>query len=464
MIIKILIMIKLEIIKLLKDSLNYNEFVKKLKNEIPDIYINEYDDEDLALIANKYKINNFNIKILESECKNIIIKKSTLELIVYSNNSIYYNDEANHYLLNNDINTNYDKQIYESYEGTTLFLYYYNNKWYVSTRKCINSDKSLWTSQKTFYKLFCDCLNCNFSSFTSKLDKDKYYGFILLHSDNINIVDYSYLFGDNYNKIVHVMTRDSNTHEEIFDFDINNLVNIKNIIKPNKLENYDLLDEKNKEKKLLLPLNFEGIIIKLTEKETKKTLLLKIHSNSYKIISKLKPNYNCELKMFIDLYKKELLKEHIMYYPNHNNIILSSNNHDIEYDTIGIIDGLFKIITSELFELFKLLYNLKDCSHKNEKLYNELPNEYKIIMYKIRGVYFEKKKNLSANKLDKSKINYRNYNLKIIDIYKLLKEYDSNDLFKLFYSRKNIKILKQISVRCDSVLLDMTNIFINNFK
>ena len=100
--------LKLNIINLLNDSENIDVFKTRIKKEIPDISFDE--TEKLLLIANKYKVNNFNIKQIEKECKNIIINKETKKLLVYLYDSILYNDDANHFLLNNNISNNYTKK------------------------------------------------------------------------------------------------------------------------------------------------------------------------------------------------------------------------------------------------------------------------------------------------------------------------------------------------------------------
>ena len=455
--------IKLELNNLIAESKDFDDLKIKLKENIPDIYIKVHNN--LALIANKYKINNFNISELEAECKNIIIDKNTLELIVYSYNSIYYNDEANHFLLNNEIDKNYTKEILESYEGTSLMIYNNNDKWYVSTRKCLDSNESLWNPDKSYYNLFCECINTTFEEFTKNLNKNYYYFFILIHHNNMNLVDYSDKFGKDYKNIIHIMTRERSTHKEIDLKDRSQFNSDITFINPNKLDNYDLINDNNKKDNIILPITLEGIIVKLTHNITNKTILLKFHTNAYKILNKLKPNFNNILKTFVALYKKELLREHLIYFPNNINIKLFDKKNELEFDTIGIIDALFKVITSELFELFKLLYNLRDCSHKNKDLYDTLPNEYKIILYKIRGLYFEKKDSLSKIKNKDINFNYKNYNLKIIDIYTLLKEYDIELFFKLLKSRLSIfkdDKYDSISNRCDYNSLNMTNIFINN--
>lgn len=456
--------INLKIINLLNSSNNYSEFKENLKKALPDITIKD-NDENIALIANKYKVNNFDISELEQECKNIFIDKNNLKLLVYSNNNIFYNDEANNFLLKNKIEENFKKEIYESFEGTTLTLYNFKGKWNLSTRKCLDSEKSKWSSNLSFYNLFCDSINMPFEDFTNNLNPNYYYFFVLLHHKNINLIDYTLRFGKNYKKILHIMTRKSDTHKEVDLEDPSQFINKMNLLKPEKLNDYELINNSNKLNKIELPINLEGIIIKLTHNETKKTYLLKIQTNSYKILNKLNPRFNNILKTFIALYKNELLKEHLIYFPDNKNVLLKTDNKELEFDTIGIIDGIFKVLTSELFELFKSLYNLRDCSQKNKILYDILPLEYKIILYKIRGVYFEKKDLLSKVKNKDNNFNYKKYNLKIIDIYNLLKKYDIDLFLKLLSSR--LLIIKKpefssISNRCENNLLNIANIFNNN--
>merc|ERR1712224_547588 len=113
--------------------------------------------------------------------------------------------------------------------------------------------------------------------------------------------------------------------------------------------------------------------------------------------------------MGISLYQKDLLKQHIEYFEE-NRKIYNPMFVEPPYDTIGVIDALFKVVTSELFELFKMLWNVKVSKHKNKDIYNLLSQEYTTILFKIRGIYFTKKEayitalnNNEINKEDKSK-------------------------------------------------------------
>ena len=90
-----------------------------------------------------------------------------------------------------------------------------------------------------------------------------------------------------------------------------------------------------------------------------------------------------------------------------------------------------------MYELFKYLYDLRDCSHKNNKIYKLLPVEYTIALYRIRGIYYTNKEKFIHNKnIDKGQFFY--YSIKIVDIYNLLKKnYEIKDILNLFHARKN---------------------------
>ena len=137
------------------------------------------------------------------------------------------------------------------------------------------------------------------------------------------------------------------------------------------------------------------------------------------------------------------------------------------------------MITSELFELYKAVWCLKNGSHKNKELYNILSNEYKTILYKIKGIYYKKKENFINSKINKDdKILQSNNGLRIFDIYTLLKNYETKELIKLMHARKkmksitdsdndndNDKIYEQfrlISSKCDRISLKMIAILLNN--
>jgi hypothetical protein len=428
------------------DSLK--EAIFKLSQNIT---IKDKEDSNLAIISNNFTKNTNVLTSFEKECRSIIIDKDSLDIICYTYDDILYDDDAKLYLANiyeNDVPT--DTEIQECFEGTIMALFFNNNTAYLSTRKCIDSKVSIWKSEKSYYDLFEDILmnkyNMNFEVFSNKLNKKYYYLFVLIHHENQNLVDYSDKFGENYKEIVLVSIHDSVTHVEIplttpifeNEEDIKSIyINI-----PNTYNDFTLLDDHNKEDDLngiKCPLKIEGLLVKTNNSETNKIQLLKFHTNSYRMMDDLKVNNNNLYQGYIELYQKDKLSKYLTYFTEDAQIYNPLFSEE-PYDTVGVIDAVFKVLTSELLELYKLLWDLKDNTHKNKALYDLLPKEYTTVLYKIRGAYFTKRDKSKNDNMNVMKQQH-SYGLRIADIYNLLKNYDTYELIKLLRSRKIMKNL-----------------------
>lgn len=467
------------------------EAISKLSQNI---MIKDNEDNNLAIIFNNFTKNTNILTPLEKECRSIIIDKNTLDIICYTYNDILYNDDAKLYLANiyeSDIHS--DIEIQECFEGTIMTLFFSNGTTYLSTRKCIDSKKSIWRSDKSYYELFENVLtskyNMNFETFSNKLNKKNYYVFVLIHHENQNLVDYSDRFGKEYKEIMLTSIHDNVTHVDlllkanIFENEDDN-VSIK-ISVPETHNDFTLLDTHNKEDDLngiKCPLKTEGLLVKIKMNDTNKIQILKFHTNSYRMMDDLKVNNNNLYQGYIELYQKDKLSKYLTYFTEDAQIYNPLFSEE-PYDTVGVIDAVFKVLTSELLELYKLLWDLKDNTHKNTSLYDMLPKEYTTVLYKIRGAYFNKRE---KNKVDNINImrQQHSYGLRIADIYNLLKNYDTYDLIKLLRSRKimknladkecsqqtlknddsqmiNYQLFRSISNQCDKKPLKMMAILLN---
>ena len=497
-----------DIISSIEDK-SFENFKTIITQESNNIIIKEWDESDLFMLTNNFIKNNNNLSDLERECRSIILSKSNLKIVCYTYDDIYYNQDAKDFLIKN---IEWEKVIQECFEGTLLSVYFYNDKWNISTRRCIDASNSIWMSNKSYLDMFLECINVSLDEFTSYLREENNYYFVLVHYQNKHIVDYSDYFGEeDYKKIIHVMTRNQDTNIEISLDNVNqwkkkpvffsrpknmkddqdffeakqrkevvDYIEENNNLKLEKVtnhENFSKLDELNKNNKLDLPVTSEGLIVKMYNPNNNKTELLKFQTNSYQFMSILKPNSNNIFMSFIELYQNDMLKRHLEYFPGNCKfeIELYDGYNEI-FDTIGVVDAAFKVKTSELFELFRTLYNLKDCSHKNKELYSILPTEYTIALYRIRGIYYKKKEKYIKSKQEdnSSDINNINTNLRIFDIYNMLKyTYETKELLKLFRARKILlnkcmstkndlseKIIN-LSHRCDKVSIKMTAILLN---
>jgi hypothetical protein len=57
-----------------------------------------------------------------------------------------------------------DSKIFYSYEGALIHVFYYNNKWYITTNKKLDAFKSKWSSEESFGILFTDAVRFQFEN------------------------------------------------------------------------------------------------------------------------------------------------------------------------------------------------------------------------------------------------------------------------------------------------------------
>ena len=201
-------------------SQNKNIEIDKLLNNLykKNILSKDYPDENLILLYNRYENKKKND--MERECRSVILDRSTLDIVCYTCNTPITNITAINYLMKKSSNLN----IYNCYEGTLLSLFYHSDKWYLSTRRCLDSKKSI-LNNNSHYNMFIEILNNDdfksFDEFTKKLNPKHCYYFVLIHHNNMNLCDYSYKFGDKYKKLCLAFVRNKLDQKEIDLKDLN---------------------------------------------------------------------------------------------------------------------------------------------------------------------------------------------------------------------------------------------------
>ena len=472
------------------------------------------------------QISTEDISRLKIECRSLIIDTEKKEIVSYSCNTPICNLEAINYLLNNKsspkISNNIEK--FKCYEGTLLSLFKHKNRWYLSTRRNLDSKDSIWNNV-SYYDLFLDVIdNDNIKSldeFVDNLDESYCYYFILIHHMNKNIVDYSSKFGNDYKKLCLAFVRKKNDLSEIdltniesenSDIDnsllnsVNKILSLKNIFLAEKIdqdadngiysESFSFGPEsENKSKILDDPLekmtscDDEGVIIRI-KNNNNISHFLKIQTYSYQFNKAIGAEKNI-FKGFLNLYQNNQL---VNYLECNSNLspykkIINPLNIQESYDTVGIIDSVFKVCTSELYELFKMLWDIKTGKQLDTEIYKILPKEYKTVLYNIRGIYYKKKydnnksstshEDFNTLKLkhsdSKSNLKLNTKDLQIKDIYQYLKKGLDTDKLeqylrvrKLMYNwikvdseNECLKKFSKINLKCDKVHLKLIAIFCN---
>ena len=86
------------------------------------------------------------------DCRSIIFEYQTGNIILHTGNEIYLNEKGLEYLQINNKMFHEIKNIaiHNSYEGPGVNLYYYNEEWHVSTRRCLDAKQAKINKKTSF--------------------------------------------------------------------------------------------------------------------------------------------------------------------------------------------------------------------------------------------------------------------------------------------------------------------------
>lgn len=369
------------------------------------ILTKDYPEEGLMLLYHKFDTPANST--LEKECRSLVVNSETKQIVSYTCDVPIMNNKGFRHMMSNNNQLLYN----HCYEGTLLSLYNFNSKWYLSTRRCLNSKDSVLSGcQVSHYDMFLQVLEqsgLTFETFTNNLDTNLSYYFVLLHHMNKHVIDYSYCYGDNYKRLCLVSVKDKEMRElNLYTLNLSFLSEyvflpvVYETLEPfyNACNTMDVLSK---------PLD-EGVIVRVWNEEMSRYNLIKLQQPNY-IYHSLLRQQNGEHKSKLYLYQINKLTDTNMILP---------------------ISSTFKVCTSELFELFKLCWSLKTGKQQTKEVYDELPNEYKTMLYGLRGVYFKNKS--TGQSLPWLKIN---------DIYNFLKD-TTPELMVSFLEARNTFHLK----------------------
>ena len=394
----------------INDMSNHDCLLEKLREN--GINSKDYVEQNLTVLYNKYESRNKSP--LQMECRSVVIERDTRKIICYSCPTPLYNLDAVNYIWKNP---SAPKETFICYEGSLLSIFNNNNIWYIASRKCIYNP--LMGEEYGQFKMFMDVIRKDgndFDTFTNKLDVNTSYHFVLIHHTNENVVNYNKLFGENYAKLCFIFARNTTTHLEYKLDNVSEKILTDNIFLPESIDDNSSDDKSSLHEQP----EYEGVVIKIKDK------ILKIQNSSYQFHKAIGSEKNM-YRGFITLYQSNSLKT---YFENNTNSekfkkIVNPMKLNESYDTVGMIDALFKVCTSELFNLFTILYKETDGSQYDNILYSILPDDYKNILYYLRGIFF--------NNMKKGK---NTQFLMIRDVYNFLKTYDIRMFEKFIRSRK----------------------------
>ena len=253
---------------------------------------------DLALFHSQNS-SDFNLPIVRI-CNGLIIDKNNLKIVCYTFEKLKDDNTPD-----DEINYN-ECFIEDAVEGSLLRLFFYNNVWHLSTKKCLCASSSKWISQKNFQELFTESTT---AELLTKLNPNNCYSFIMSHPEN-NII-YKPLKPILY----HISTRDLDSLNEI-DEDLN-IPKIPRIPFSVYLEKTNILNIYN-DYTNHNSLNTEGYVF--IDSSYKRHKIIK---NNIKHLRQLWGNNNNRFFRYLELRKdSNLLIEYINNFPNDKDIFV----------------------------------------------------------------------------------------------------------------------------------------------
>lgn len=432
-------------------------------------YLSTKENEDLCMIYyNNISQSENKVSVvieLENSCRSVVLDKQSLKPIVTQYNRILYNNDAMTFLQDKNWS---QVTIQKCYEGTLIVVFNHNKIWYVTTRRCLNAQESTWIKNSSYYEMFIEAMTGKF--IFSELNENYCYHFVLLHHKNRNIVTYNWL-GKEYKELFHILTTEKVTLNEI-DIKINDKVKyIQN-------ENFDCIDtllieidKQNNLDRKYQKITSEGYVLRYYTGEVHNSpfVTLKLQTQIYDTLMKLKPNNSNIQQCFLELYQKDKLNEFLPYFTRYGN------------ETIKRIHLSMQNMSKEILDLYHMTRN-----KNNIDIYKSLTEQYKKCLYEIHGLYIQNRKIDFSSPVSEKPINtqskHQNDNfdngqngsiksINVFNVYYYLKNIPANEMRQLYFDRMNMidvplafEKFKFLNKNCIATMTQSTLMFKHNSK
>ena len=324
---------------------NYDDSRKVLESH--GLIVKDYSKYGMYLIKyNKDKSNMVNTDV--QKCRGVVMTLDNRILCVPPSKSI----DINYFMESVDNFTSIEFE--EFIDGTMIQMFYFNDKWNLSTRSSIGAN-GRWHSKKRFSELFEEA-SANLQK--DKLEIDTCYTFVLNHPENqivkkyeesnIVLVKATKIVGDDINNI------------SLDDIDIG-------VDKPKKFQFTDLDDAM----KTCYQMNYDeqGLVLKYNKDGVQ--IRSKIRNPKYNNAKMLRGNSNNLKFQFLELRQQGFLNKYLELFPQYAD----------EFDRYR--NELFAV-TDNLFNCYKALHVCKPKAN-----IQQIPFEYRPLCYDLHGMYMK---------------------------------------------------------------------------
>lgn len=188
-------------------------------------------NKDLVLLHNTYKRGDVaHFQKLYDQSRSIVLDFTAPEgeniVVTYTQPIPERKNEADYLTIASDCDI-----IETSYEGTVVTVYNYKGIWYYGTTSCPTIDSSRFFHPTKTHGIMLDEALAKITNnpvpsnkdesiairqlfADTVLDTTKAYAFVLVHYQNKHLIDYSDVFGENYMRLVHIVTRSRESYAD----------------------------------------------------------------------------------------------------------------------------------------------------------------------------------------------------------------------------------------------------------
>lgn len=368
------------------------ENIEKLKD---DIYLVDSDKENDLDMFCYLKCDNNSPDIIKNS-RGIVFNKDNVVMSAFPYTYEYTNTEESLLSVFADMN---DWSVYPAYEGTLLRMFYFNNKWYLSTHKKLDAFKSKWSSKDSFGELFIKSLhteeqnnvflkNCLpkgddiFERFKSILDKNNQYMFLIRSNNENRIV----CKNPEMQRMYHVgtFTKDGLSFSDNINISKPDKLNITNV---NEL--IQCVSKSN--------INFiQGIIAF----NIKKNIHVKIYNNTYYDYFKVRGNEQSIRFRYLQVrLNKDYTNKLVSLYPNYKNEFV-------------LYEQYIKEISKNIYTAY--------VNRFIKKLYVVVPKEEYVVMKECHSWHLA---NRDVNKISLDKVFYKLNSQPATKLNKMIKNF-----------------------------------------
>lgn len=349
------------------------------------------NNNSLVLLHNTYKRTDVNdFKELYEQCRSVVLDFEN----IYNNVVVSYANNIPDRITIEDYNNIISEtdKYQEAYDGTMITVYNYGDEWHFGTTSCPDANSSRFSHPTkkhgnmldeilmTYYTQHFSQEELTLSDnntiskklrelFTSNLDSNIAYEFVVIHYDNKHIIDYTNDLGMNYKVLIHINSKNrlSLLEEDISGQPLSNIGVIypKHFIDINEACNH------------ITNANSYGLIIKKVNMEG----IMKLYKISPNYVSIKEETDSCNPNVWFNLlnvYMKNRIDYHINDYINQYNpvINLPIDNNGKTIDPTYLIHTSICTIRDVLYNLYiaTTTYNPKKNMFKmNKELDSQFP-------------------------------------------------------------------------------------------